>query len=71
MVVLNSLVSAIADSDLILGIIAGSAVSQSDNSSPIAVGNTKSQTNLYRHVASLAGIDMSEVGYLEAHGTGT
>ena len=71
MVVLKRLSSAIADGDSIAGVIAGSAVSQSANSSPITVPDANSQSDLYREVASMAGIDPSEVAYVEAHGTGT
>lgn len=71
MLVLKRLSSAIADCDSIAGIIAGSAVSQSDNSSPITVPQSQSQSDLYRRVTSMAGIDPRDVGYVEAHGTGT
>lgn len=71
MLVLKNLSAAIADGDSIAGVIAGSAVSQSDNSSPITVPHSKSQINLYRNVTSLAGTNPSEIGYVEAHGTGT
>ena len=71
LLVLKKLVSAIADRDSIVGVIAGSAVSQSDNSSPIMVPQSRSQSDLYRTVASTAAIDPSAVGYVEAHGTGT
>ena len=71
MLVLKRLSSAIADGDSIEGVIAGSAVSQSDNSSPITVPHSQSQINLYQKVIAMAGIDPSKVGYVEAHGTGT
>ena len=71
LLVLKKLVSAMADRDSIMGVIAGSAVSQSDNSSPITVPQSRSQSDLYRKVASMAAVDPSAVGYVEAHGTGT
>lgn len=71
LLVLKSLSSAIADGDSIVGVIAGSAVGQSDNSSPITVPNSQSQSDLYRKVTSMADIEPSAVGYVEAHGTGT
>ena len=71
MLVLKRLSSAIADGDSIAGVIAGSAVGQSDHSSPITVPHSQSQIGLYQKVLSLAGIDPPEVGYVEAHGTGT
>ena len=71
LLVLKKLVSAIADGDSIVGVIAGSAVGQSDNSSPITMPHSPSQSDLYRKVTSIAGIDPFAVGYIEAHGTGT
>ena len=71
LIVLKKLASAIADGDSIVGVIAGSAVSQSDNSSPITVPHSRSQIDLYRRVTSMAGIDPFAIGYVEAHGTGT
>ena len=69
--VLKKLVTAIADGDSVVAVIAGSAVGQSDNSTPITVPHSPSQSDLFRKVASMAGIDPSTVGYVEAHGTGT
>ena len=71
LIVIKKLVTAIADGDSILGVIAGSAVNQSDNSSPITVPHSRSQSDLYRKVTSMAGIDPFATGYVEAHGTGT
>ncbi|TGO60221.1 hypothetical protein BCON_0037g00210 [Botryotinia convoluta] len=70
-VVLKRLENAIADGDPILGVIAGSAVNQSMNSTSITVPNLESQSVLFEKVAALAGSSPSEFTYVEAHGTGT
>ena len=59
-----------ADGDTILGVIAGSAVNQSSNSSPITVPDSLSQSSLYRRALSIGRIEPGEVTYVEAHGTG-
>jgi acyl transferase domain-containing protein len=59
-----------ADSDTILGVIAGSAVNQGSNSSPITVPDSQSQSSLYRRALSIGRIEPSKVTYVEAHGTG-
>ncbi|KAF7943514.1 hypothetical protein EAE96_011437 [Botrytis aclada] len=70
-VVLKRLENAIADGDPILGVIAGSAVNQSMNSTSITVPNLESQSLLFEKVAALAGTSPSDITYVEAHGTGT
>lgn len=69
-VVLKPLTRAIAEGDPILGIIAGSAVNQGSNCSPITVPVSESQSSLYRQALSTAGIEPGDVSYVEAHGTG-
>nr|APX44019.1 polyketide synthase [Pestalotiopsis microspora] len=71
LVVLKSLGSAVADGDDIFGVIAGSAVNQNDNSVPITVPYSPSQSELYRNVCKQAGISPSSLSFVEAHGTGT
>ncbi|TGO91272.1 hypothetical protein BPOR_0033g00120 [Botrytis porri] len=70
-VVLKRLENAIADGDPILGVITGSAVNQSMNSTSITVPNLESQSVLFEKVAALAGSSPSKFTYVEAHGTGT
>ncbi|KAL8636935.1 MAG: hypothetical protein Q9228_005733 [Teloschistes exilis] len=70
-VVLKPMAQAMADGDSILGVIAGSAVNQGSNCSPITVPVTESQSYLYQKALAAAGISASEVTYVEAHGTGT
>lgn len=70
-VVLKPLVQALAEDDMILGVISGSAVNQGSNCSPITVPDSKSQSTLYRRALSTSGVEPWEVTYVEAHGTGT
>ena len=69
-VVLKPLAQATADGDFILSVIAGSAVNQGLNCTPITAPVSESQSSLYRHALAIAGIEPSEVSYVEAHGTG-
>ena len=67
---LKPLSRAVVDGDSILGIIAGSAVNQSSNCSPITVPDSQSQKMLYQKALASGGIDPKDVTYVEAHGTG-
>ena len=58
------------DGNTILGVIAGSAVNQSSNRSPITVPDSLSQSSLYRQALAIGRLEPSEVTYVEAHGTG-
>lgn len=69
-VVLKPLVRAIADGDSVLGVIAGSAVNQGSNCTPITVPVSESQNALYKQALAAAGVEPGEVSYVEAHGTG-
>ena len=70
LVVLKLLSKAVADGDHILGVIAGSAVNQGSNCSPITVPASESQTRLYEKALAVSRIGPKEVTYVEAHGTG-
>ncbi len=63
--------SAIADGDQILGVIAGSAVYQNQNCTPITVPNADSLSDLLRNVTRQAGLEPKQISVVEAHGTGT
>ena len=69
-VVLKPLTRAMADGDSVLGVIAGSAINQGSNDSPITVPVSKSQSLLYRQALATAGVKPEDVSYVEAHGTG-
>ncbi|KAK9775631.1 hypothetical protein SCAR479_07738 [Seiridium cardinale] len=70
-VVLKPLKDAIQENDNILGVITGSAVNQSHNFGHIAAPNSDSQTDLYRKVMKLSGVEPDSITYVEAHGPGT
>lgn len=63
--------AAIADGDQILGVIAGTAVQQNQNCTPIFVPNSPSLATLFDKVLSQAHLNAQQVSYVEAHGTGT
>ncbi|RAL03538.1 uncharacterized protein BO80DRAFT_500327 [Aspergillus ibericus CBS 121593] len=71
--VLKKLETALADGDQVLGVIAGSALNQTQREygTSITAPVSKSQQSLYRNVLSQAGLGPSDVTYIEAHGTGT
>lgn len=70
MIVLKKLSTALADGDVVIGVIASSAVNQNSSCSPITVPHSDSQSTLYRRVLKDAGIQAQDVSYVEAHGTG-
>ncbi|KAI8629900.1 beta-ketoacyl synthase [Xylariaceae sp. FL1651] len=69
--VLKRLSTALADGDIVLGVIAGSAVNQGSNCSAIQVPHSESQHRLYRQALSRSAVSARDVTYVEAHGTGT
>ena len=70
-VVLKRLAEAEADGDRIWGTILGSAVSHNGVSAGMTVPNGPAQEQAIEEAVARAGIDPSEVDYLEAHGVGT
>src|SRR5690606_2516008 len=62
---------AMADGDHILAVIAGSAVNTDGRKSGLTVPNADAQIALMRQVYERAGIPVTDIDYLEAHGTGT
>lgn len=70
-VVLKKLSAAVADHDHILGVLVGSATNNSKGNASITVPSSDSQTELYRRVLRMAGMQPDQVSYVEAHGTGT
>ncbi|KAK4194359.1 hypothetical protein QBC40DRAFT_238747 [Triangularia verruculosa] len=69
--VLKPLSKAVADGDVVLGVIGASAINQNSNCSPITVPESSSQSSLYKKVLDMAGVGPGDVSYVEAHGTGT
>lgn len=70
-VFLKKMSAAIADGDMILGTISGTAVYQNQNCTPIFVPNAPSLSDLFRDVTQQSGLTPSQITVVEAHGTGT
>ncbi|MHB9854567.1 type I polyketide synthase [Streptomyces krungchingensis] len=70
-VVLKRLSTALADGDRIYAVLPGSAVNQDGASSGLTVPNGTAQRALIEQALSQAGLTGRDVGYAEAHGTGT
>ena len=62
---------AIADGNPILAVVAHSSVNTDGHKSGITVPSSAAQASLLAHAYQQAGINPSEIDYLEAHGTGT
>lgn len=71
MVVLKPLAQALADGDPIYAVIRGSAVNHDGRSNGLTAPNGPSQEALIRQALADAGATPAQVGYIEAHGTGT
>ncbi|WPB81668.1 type I polyketide synthase [Archangium violaceum] len=70
-VVLKRLSDALARGDSILGLIRGSALTHDGRSSGLMVPNGRSQERVIRMAMEGCGVEPGQVGYIEAHGTGT
>lgn len=70
-VVLKRLSDAERDGDRILAVIRGSAVNQDGPSSGLTAPNGPQQEAVIREALERGGVAPREVGYIEAHGTGT
>ena len=70
-VFLKKLSSAITDGDQIIGVIAGTAVQQNQNCTPIVVPNVPSLSGLFENVLEKARLKPEQITVVEAHGTGT
>ena len=70
-IVLKRLSDALRDRDNILASIEGSAINQDGHSNGLTAPNGSSQQAVIREALKNAGIKPHQVGYIEAHGTGT
>ncbi|MDE3268058.1 MAG: beta-ketoacyl synthase N-terminal-like domain-containing protein [Chloroflexota bacterium] len=69
--VLKRLRDAVADGDRIWGIIRGSAINQDGASAGLTVPNGEAQEDVIREALRRAGLSVSQIDYVETHGTGT
>jgi 3-oxoacyl-(acyl-carrier-protein) synthase/NAD(P)-dependent dehydrogenase (short-subunit alcohol dehydrogenase family)/acyl carrier protein len=69
--VLKRLGDALADGDTVLALIRGSAINQDGASGGLTVPSGPSQEAVIRTALANCGLDPGQVGYIEAHGTGT
>ncbi|KAL2831657.1 hypothetical protein BJY01DRAFT_254165 [Aspergillus pseudoustus] len=67
----KNLSAAIANGDNILATIAGTAVEQNDNCTPIVVPDAPSLAGLFEKVTRRARVHPRDITVVEAHGTGT
>ena len=70
-VVLKRLADAEADGDRIWGVIRGTALNQDGASPGLTVPNGAAQERVIAAALGRAGVQASDIDYLEAHGTGT
>ncbi|KAK4118277.1 putative polyketide synthase [Parathielavia appendiculata] len=62
---------ALANGDVIRGVIRNTAVNQDGNTPGITLPSAEAQEALIRRVYAEAGLSLAETAYVEAHGTGT
>lgn len=70
-IVLKRLEDAEADQDNILAVVLGSATNHSADAISITHPHAGNQSYLYESILHSAGVDASDVSYVEMHGTGT
>ncbi|OOF90932.1 hypothetical protein ASPCADRAFT_177909 [Aspergillus carbonarius ITEM 5010] len=70
-IIIKKMSEALAAGDVILGTIAGTAVEQNDNCTPVVVPHAPSLATLFEKVTQRARIHPRDISVVEAHGTGT
>jgi acyl transferase domain-containing protein/acyl carrier protein len=70
-VVLERLGDALARGHRVLGLLRGSAVNQDGRSNGMTAPSPEAQAGVIRRALAAAGVEPGEVGYVEAHGSGT
>ncbi|WP_162901534.1 non-ribosomal peptide synthetase [Breoghania sp. L-A4] len=68
---LKPLSQARRDGDPVLGLVLGSAVNHGGHGTSLTAPNAQAQADVLRAAWADAGIAPAEIGYIEAHGTGT
>jgi acyl transferase domain-containing protein/acyl carrier protein/ubiquinone/menaquinone biosynthesis C-methylase UbiE len=71
LILLKPLARALADGDLIYGILKGSAINHSGKTSTISYPNPEQQTEVIVRAFQRARVTPESISYIEAHGTGT
>nr|MDJ0837983.1 aminotransferase class III-fold pyridoxal phosphate-dependent enzyme [Acidobacteriota bacterium] len=71
MVVLQPLEKALAAGQRVLAVIRGSATNHNGPSAGLTVPNRKAQEDLLRRALDSSGLRAGDIGYVEAHGSGT
>ncbi|MDG4810796.1 SDR family NAD(P)-dependent oxidoreductase [Micromonospora sp. WMMD1120] len=71
MVVLKPLAAALADGDVVSAVIRGSAVNNDGGGPGLTVPEARAQEEVIRLACAQAGVEPTELGYVELHGTGT
>lgn len=71
LLLLKRLSDALAHTDPILALIRGSAVNHDGRASGLTVPNGLAQEKVIRNALANSGIEPSQIGYVETHGTGT
>ena len=70
-IVLKPLDTALRDGDRVLAVIKGSAINQDGRSNGLTAPNSLAQQEVIEEAIASAGVTPQEIGYIEAHGTGT
>ncbi|MFC4375362.1 SDR family NAD(P)-dependent oxidoreductase [Nocardia halotolerans] len=70
-IVLKPVSAAVADGDHIYAVLRGSATNQDGRTTGISVPSEDAQAQMIMDACRDAGVAASDVGYIEAHGTGT
>ncbi|MDP4174898.1 MAG: SDR family NAD(P)-dependent oxidoreductase, partial [Bacteroidota bacterium] len=70
-IVLKRLSKAIEDGNNILAVIRGSAVNQDGKSNGLTAPNKAAQQEVLKEAMKSARVSVDQIGYIEAHGTGT
>lgn len=70
-IVLKRLAQAVADDDVIYGVIKGSGVNYDGRTNGLTAPSAPRQQALYQRVSMESGVPLNRIGYVVAHGTGT